>query len=43
MEGRYPRGILLAITNCNDPSKEEEFNYWYNHIHLPDFDGIRGI
>ena len=36
MEGRYPRGILLAITNCNDPSKEEEFNHWYNHIHLPD-------
>ena len=36
MEGRYPNGILLAITNCNDPSKEEEFNYWYNHIHIPD-------
>ena len=36
MEGRYPNGLLLAITNCNDPSKEEEFDYWYNHIHLPD-------
>ncbi len=36
MEGRYPNGLLLAITNCDDPSKEEEFNYWYNHIHLPD-------
>ena len=36
MEGRYPNGLLLAITNCKTPSKEEEFNYWYNHLHLPD-------
>ena len=36
MEGRYPNGLLLAITNCTDPSKEEEFNAWYNHIHVPD-------
>jgi len=25
MEGRYPQGLLLALTNCTDPSKEEEF------------------
>jgi hypothetical protein len=36
MEGRYPNGLLLAVTNCTDPSKEEEFNAWYNHIHVPD-------
>ena len=36
MEGRYPHGLLLAITNCADPSKEEEFNAWYNHMHVPD-------
>jgi hypothetical protein len=36
MEGRYPNGLLLAITNCTDPSKEEEFNSWYNHMHVPD-------
>jgi len=36
MEGRYPTGLLLSITNCTDPSKEDEFNYWYNHIHIPD-------
>ena len=35
MEGRYPNGLLLAITGCNDPSKTEEFNYWYNHGHVP--------
>jgi hypothetical protein len=36
MEGRYPNGLLLAITRCTDPSKEEEFNAWYNHMHIPD-------
>jgi len=36
MEGRYPQGLLLALTNCTDPSKEEEFNAWYNHMHIPD-------
>jgi hypothetical protein len=36
MEGRYPHGLLLAITNCTDPSKEEECNSWYNHMYVPD-------
>ncbi len=36
MEGRYPNGLLLAITNCTDPSKTEEFTSWYNHMHVPD-------
>jgi hypothetical protein len=36
MEGRYPNGLLLAITRCTDPSKEAEFNAWYNHMHFPD-------
>lgn len=36
MERRYPNGLLLAITNCTDPSKTDEFNYWYNHMHVPD-------
>ena len=39
MEGRYPNGLLLAMTNCTEPAKEEEFNYWYNYIHIPDSTG----
>ena len=39
MEGRYPNGLLLAITNCTDASKSDEFNYWYNHMHVPDVTG----
>ena len=36
MEGRYPNGLLLALTNCNDASKGDEYARWYNHIHFPD-------
>ena len=35
---------LLAVeTNCKDPSKEKEFNDWYNNIHVPDILGTPGI
>ena len=23
-------------SDCSDPSREEEFNRWYDDIHLPD-------
>ncbi len=36
MEGRYPNGLMFAMTSCKDPAREQEFNDWYNHIHLPD-------
>ena len=36
MEGRYPNGIAFVVSHCSDPAKEEEFNSWYNHIHVPD-------
>ena len=36
MEGRYPRGLLLAITSCTDSSRQDEFANWYNHMHVPD-------
>ena len=36
IEGRYPNGLMVALTNCKDPSKTEEWNNWYNHMHVPD-------
>ena len=36
MEGRYPTGLIFALSNCTDPEQEAEFNRWYNHMHLPD-------
>ena len=36
MEGRYPKGILIALTNCTDPQQEADFNRWYDQMHLKD-------
>lgn len=30
------RWLLTVESNCYDPSREKEFNDWYNNIHLPD-------
>ncbi len=39
MEGRFPHGVRLVLTNCTDPSREGEFNRWYDRVHLPDILG----
>ena len=28
--------LLTVESNCADPSREQEFNDWYDKIHLPD-------
>jgi hypothetical protein len=32
-----------VFSNCTDPSREEEFNRWYSHIHLPDLSYAKGL
>jgi hypothetical protein len=32
-----------VFSNCTDPSREEEFNRWYTHIHLPDLSAAKGL
>ena len=36
MDGRFPRGILYTLSNIPNASSVDEFNYWYNYIHIPD-------
>ncbi|MCL0102245.1 hypothetical protein M1O29_04090, partial [Dehalococcoidia bacterium] len=36
MEGRFPTGIFIVFSRCNDPAKERDLNLWYNNIHIPD-------
>ena len=36
MQGRFSRGIYFVLTDLEDPAQEQEFNYWYNYIHIPD-------
>ena len=28
--------IFLVYTDCKDPSREAEFNDWYDNVHVPD-------
>ncbi len=28
--------LILVESNCKDPSREAEFNAWYDTIHIPD-------
>ena len=37
------RYILVARTNCSDPLREDEFNNWYDKVHLPDLMEIPGL
>ena len=34
--GRPVRGLLFVITECSNPSQEDDFNQWYNEVHIPD-------
>jgi len=37
------RWLYMVGTNCTDPSREAEFNDWYNNTHLPDVLETPGI
>ena len=30
------RTVFIVFSNCTDPAREQEFNDWYNDVHLPD-------
>jgi hypothetical protein len=34
---------LIVETNCTDPSKEKEFNRWYDNTHIPDLLSSPGV
>lgn len=38
-----PRGILVTMTECADPQREEEWNRWYSHTHIPDLSRAQGF
>ncbi len=35
--------IVFVETACADPAREDEFNEWYNKVHLPDVLETEGI
>ena len=38
--GRY---LYFAFSDCKDPAREEEFNDWYDNVHLPDMLRVSGM
>ena len=38
-----PRAVFLVTTNCSDPARDEEYNRWYSHMHIPDLSAGKGF
>lgn len=38
-----PRGVFVVYSNCTEASRDEEFNRWYTHTHLPDLSNTKGL
>jgi len=36
MGDRTTTGVLVVLVSCDDPSKVDEMNQWYNETHIPD-------
>ncbi len=34
--GKITTGVLVVLANCKDPAQEDEFNRWYDEVHIPD-------
>jgi hypothetical protein len=35
--------LWQVTTRCSDPAREDEFNRWYDEVHLPDLLSVPGI
>ena len=38
-----PRALRLVFSDTSDPDRDEEFNRWYSHTHLPDLLQAEGM
>jgi hypothetical protein len=43
VEVKMEKWLLVAASNCTNPAREEEFNHWYDTVHLPDVLETPGI
>ena len=43
MGSKWPEALLFVFTNCTDPQREDEFNKWYDSIHIPDLLELPGV
>ena len=38
-----PKGVFIVQSNPVDPSRDDEFNQWYDNVHLADVKKVPGI
>jgi hypothetical protein len=38
-----PKGMLLVQSRPADPAREDEFNDWYTHTHIPEVCAVPGV
>jgi len=38
-----PKGIMVVQSAPSDPAREDEFNEWYSHAHLPEILAVPGF
>ena len=40
MEGRYPAGVYIVLSDCKEPSREGEWNRWYDKAFVPGLESL---
>jgi hypothetical protein len=38
-----PKGIMIVQSGPSDPAREDEYNQWYSHTHLPEILAVPGF
>jgi hypothetical protein len=38
-----PKGIMVVQSRPSDPAREDEYNQWYSHTHLPEIRAVPGF
>ncbi len=38
-----PKGIMVVQSGPSDPAREDEYNDWYSHTHLPEIRAVPGV
>ncbi len=38
-----PKGIIVVQSRPSDPAREDEYNEWYSHTHLPEIRVVPGF
>lgn len=38
-----PKAVMVVLSNPSDPSREDEYNEWYDNVHLPEVCDIPGF